>query len=139
MICLYTLVAHVAHMAFVMCRGKKITDIAWFIYIMTGFLFLIAAGESLAVCSACCISGICYLMQLYAQRKLVLVHGARYNSCCVPAVDWFAEDWLCKTQQKPTVACTNAQAAWANALPMWALAPIPAVCLCLHFQLLVVY
>ena len=49
MICSYILVAHVAHMALVVCRGKKITDIAWFIYIMTGFLFLIAAGESLAV------------------------------------------------------------------------------------------
>lgn len=40
---------HLGHMAFgLMSRGKKITDIAWFIYIMTGFLFLIAAGELLA-------------------------------------------------------------------------------------------
>lgn len=29
-----------------LCRGKKISDIAWFMYGMTGFLFFIAAGQS---------------------------------------------------------------------------------------------
>jgi len=29
-----------------LCRGKKVSDIAWFMYGMTGFLFLIAAGQS---------------------------------------------------------------------------------------------
>lgn len=44
---LFSLVTTTLSRSLALCRrGKTISDISWFIYIMTGFLFLIAAGES---------------------------------------------------------------------------------------------
>ena len=69
----------------VVCRGKKITDIAWFIYIMTGFLFLIAAGKLLAAAlhaasgalfhTAVCIASACACASSTAAAVNLLSNG----------------------------------------------------------------
>ena len=67
------------------CRGKKITDIAWFIYLMTGFLLLIAAGElSPTVSQLLSYKAPLLQMTVSSESKSLLLH----SSCIWPILLW---------------------------------------------------